>query len=76
MRKKKGNMIVRSSGLNLSFNMVNTSAMKVNVQKKNRNSDNFQAGFGRNSLIKELEAALSAKNLILIQIKAFSGEKE
>ena len=69
-------MIVRSSGLTLSFNMVNTSAMKVNVQKKNRNSDNFQAGFGRNSLIKELEAALSAKNLILIQIKAFSGEKE
>ena len=69
-------MIVRSSGLNLSFNMVNTSAMRVNVQKKNRNSDNFQAGFGRNSLIKELEAALSAKNLILIQIKAFSGEKE
>ena len=74
--RKNGNMIVRSSGLNLSFNMVNTSAMKVNVQKKNRNSDNFQAGFGRNSLIKELEAALSAKNLILIQIKAFSGEKE
>ena len=74
--RKNGNMIVRSSGLTLSFNMVNTSAMKVNVQKKNRNSDNFQAGFGRNSLIKELEAALSAKNLILIQIKAFSGEKE
>ena len=56
--------------------MVNTSAIKVNVQKKNRNADNFQAGFGRNSLVKELKAALSAKNLILIQIKAFPVEKE
>ena len=60
----------------MSFNMVNTSAMKVNVQKKNGNTDNFQTGFGRHSLIKELKAALSAKNLILIQIKAFPVEKE
>ena len=41
---------------------MNTSAEKVNMQKKNGNTVNFQAGFELHSLIKKLLVARSAKN--------------